>query len=136
MTTTTRPSGVPAATSELKSAIAGAVDKSTGPEVSKAKAESVAAVAVAEIKADPVAMNALNQEPLVQSGVVWGGSAGLLSAIAAILLQVADHGDNYAAYELEVVGPSVMMLGSAAFTLYRRITPGLKPLFWRFTRRR
>lgn len=123
------------ATKELKSAVAEAVDRGTGPDVSPVKAAVIAEAAVERVQDDPVAANALNQEPFWQSGVGVFGAGGVLWAVGFLLMQVSEHGTQFHAYDLEqTVGAAGTVLLFAA-VLYRRFVPGLKPLFW-WARRR
>lgn len=126
--------GVPEGTKELRAAISEAVDRSTGPEVSKAEANTIAAVAAAEVKQDPVATNALNQEPFWQSGVGVFGTGGLVWSLGAVLTQVGEHGSDFAAYDMDTTITALGTLGMFGMVLYRRFMPGLKPMFWWATR--
>lgn len=118
------------ATAELKTAISTAVDKSTGPEVSKTEANKIATAATAEIKRDPETVNALNQEEWWQSGVGVFGTGGLVWSAGFLLKEVADKGSNFAAYDMDETVAAIGTLAMFIMVLYRRFMPGLKPLFW------
>lgn len=76
------------------------------------------------INADPRLQNALSQEKPYQSGVTWGGGAGVLMG-AGMLWQAIAIGE----FNPEVLGPAIGGILAGAYTLYRRWWPGLKPLF-------
>lgn len=119
-----------AESARLTAAISTAIDKGTGPEVSKGEANVAAVNTVAAMKTDPVLANATNQEPLVQSRIVVGGSAGVIASIVYLVFQIVEHRDNFAAYDQTALVAALVTLWGAAFTLYGRLTPGLKPLFY------
>lgn len=119
-----------AETARLTAAISTAIDKGTGPEVSKGEANVAAVNTVTAMKQDPVLANATNQEPLVQSRIVVGGSTGAATAIFFIGWQVFLHGSDFGAYDGEVMALAGTTLWGAAFALYGRLMPGLKPLFY------
>lgn len=126
-----------AQTAKLKSAIAGAVEAHTGPEVSGADAKVVAAVALAEVKADPVLQNAANLEPWWQSGVGVFGAGGLIWSIGFLIAEVGKYGLDVAAYgkDMNQIVSATGTVWFFAMVLYRRFMPGLKPMFWRWVRR-
>lgn len=63
---------------------------------------------------------------------MWGGSGGVVGSLGALLTQIANHGDNFVAYDLPTTLLSLGTLSSAAYVLYRRFAPGLVPLFDRW----
>jgi len=79
------------------------------------------------LASDPKAVNALNAEPLHQSRIVWGGTGGVVVAIAAIINQVAVN--DFPNYDWGVVGPAIGTLATSSYVLYGRISTNLKPLF-------
>lgn len=127
---TTKPTNATEATKEIKAAVTRAVNEHTGPEVSPVKAEAIAAVAVEDIKTDPVSMNATNQEPWYQSGVGVFGAGGIIWSLGFLLGQVGEHGATVQDYDLEQTVNALGTLGMFGMVLYRRFMPGLKPLFW------
>lgn len=125
----------PDPTAKLKSAIAGAVEANTGPEVNGTDAKVIAAVTLAEVKADPVLQNAANLEPWWQSGVGVFGGSGLLWSIGFLLTEVGEHGTEISAYDMEQTVGAAGTVWFFAMVLYRRYMPGLKPMFWRWVGR-
>ena len=97
---------------------------------SEAEGERAAAVMEKAVESDPVLQNALGQEPLIQSGVVIGGSGGILWSVAVLVLQVTENGTDLKGYDQETMALALGALGNFAFILYRRLMPGLKPLFY------
>lgn len=83
--------------------------------------------------ADPALMNELNQEPWWQSGIMWFGTGGIIWALGVIFTQVAEHGTEFARYDFDIIVIAVGALASPVGVLWRRFTPGLKPLFWQWT---
>lgn len=114
---------------ELKSAISTAINESTPDTISKSQATAAAAKTVEAMKGDPVLANATNQEPLVQSRIVVGGSTGAIASIVYLIFEVAKNGLNYAAYDQAALVAALVALWGAAYALYGRLTPGLKPMF-------
>ncbi len=80
---------------------------------------------------DPAVANELNLEPWWQSGVVWGGSGGIFASLAALFHQASLWGTTGFSFDASV-GAGVT-LATSGFTIYRRLAPGLKPMFhgWR-----
>ena len=97
---------------------------------SDAEGERAAAVVEKAIENDPVLMNKLGQEPIIQSGVVIGGSGGILWSVAVLILQVTENGTDLKGYDQETLALALGALGNFGFILYRRLMPGLKPLFY------
>lgn len=79
-----------------------------------------------------VSTNDVNQERWWQSGVAWGGAGGVVGSLGTLLTQVANHGDNFTAYDFPALLTALGTLSSAAYVLYRRFAPGLVPLFNRW----
>lgn len=114
---------------KTQAAVAEVVNETTGPEVTRADASANTAMVLAAIQSDPKLRNQFSQEPVVQSGVVWGGSSGVLMSAAVILREIGKNGTDLADYDMGIMVPALGALGAAIFTLYRRLAPGLKPLF-------
>ncbi|MDP3938203.1 MAG: hypothetical protein Q8R92_08695 [Deltaproteobacteria bacterium] len=115
---------------ETETALTKAVKKAAP---SKEEGERTSASMEKAVREDPVLMNELGQEPLIQSGVVWTGAIGVITALGTILVQVGRHGDDFAQYDFELLIGAITSLSAAVGVLYRRLMPGLKPLFWRWT---
>lgn len=114
---------------KTQAAVAKVVNETTGPKVTKAAASANTAMVLEAIQSDPKLANQFSQEPVVQSGVVWGGSTGVASSVLYIGWQVLQHGNQFGAYDVDAMGLAASTLAAAVFTLYRRLVPGLKPLF-------
>jgi hypothetical protein len=117
---------------ELTAAISTAIDKSTPPAVSKQAADNAAAKTVEAMRNDPVLANATGQERWWQSGVGLFGQGGVIWALGILFSDVAEHGADFASYDLKADVAALGALVLAIGVLYRRFVPGLKPLFWRW----
>lgn len=106
------------------------IEKSAEKVVSADEAARVASVVDKATAVDPVLLNEMNAEPWYQSGVGIYGTGGILWALGAIIIQVAQHGEDYGAYDLNMMVTAVGSLVGFAAVLYRRFWPGLKPMFW------
>lgn len=120
---------------KIKEAIATAVERNTGPEVTPAEADKIAAKTVATLKSDPVLANATGQEKWWQSGVAWFGTGGLLWSIGFLITEIAQNGADVNLYAKDINNVMLALgsIGGFLGVLYRRFWPGLKPFFWRWT---
>lgn len=88
-------------------------------------AGSTAAEAIAKLKDDPKAKNALNLESPLVSGVTYGGSGGVLVGLAIVYVQIKSANPDP-----EMLAFGAMSAASGLYTLYRRWAD-LPPMFTR-----
>lgn len=97
------------------------------PDVTTVNAPVIADVIKDVLAADPKFVNATNSEPVLQSGVAWGAAISALGVLAPMILNL--FGIDIAPERVVEVGGALVTIGGVIFTLYRRFTPGLKPMF-------
>ena len=106
-----------------------ATEAPTSKKVTSTDSTKIATETLAQIAADPVKVNELNQEPWWQSGVGFFGTQGLLWSLGTIITQVGTHGLDFHSYEYGIMVTAIGSLLSFIAVLYRRFMPGLKPMF-------
>lgn len=96
--------------------------------IGKKPAEIVAEVTPMATKAagaimdDPKVVNATNQEPLRQSGVMWGGGITTAAAIAVVAQAVDAYPQvGLAGLDWSVLAPALIALFGGVFTIVRRV---------------
>jgi hypothetical protein len=103
----------------LRAAIGGALaGVAARAGVAPAAVPVLADAVVQKVAADPQLANALNQEPLRQSGVVWGSSAGFLGSAAVLVLAFAIGPERV---PQELLYPALVGALGSLFALIRRI---------------
>jgi len=117
----------------VKAAVAKAVTKVADspyiPEVNKADAAPVASAVIEALGQDPQFVNASNSEPFYQSGIAWGAGVTALGVLVPMVAGL--FGFDVSTERVVEVGGSIVTIVGILYTLYRRFTPGLKPLFSR-----
>lgn len=111
----------------LKAAVTTALTKKLGKAVTDKLGGSVIADVVAEVSKDPVVINEISAEKPYQSRVAVGSVVAALGVVAPLVLRI--FGVEVSEADVIEVGGALVTLGGAAFALYGRFVPGLKPLF-------
>jgi hypothetical protein len=86
---------------------------------------------VAEVKADPVAQNALSQEPWFQSRVANYGSLAALMGAFGLAQQFGAHGFGLEKWNAWEATQDLTIAGAGAMVVYGRFVRGLKPMWHR-----
>lgn len=115
-----------AAIEPLHEAITAAV-RGSGIAAPGAASTIMASAVIDQIHSDPVAMNALGQEPWYRSGVMWGGAGGVFTSLSIVFHQLSVYGTPDFSWDASMGAGGTLF--AAAYTLYRRFYPGLKPMF-------
>lgn len=103
----------------LRAALGGAISGVAGQfGVPTARVPDLAETLAQKIAADPKVQNALNQEPLHQSGVVWGSSLGAVGSVAMLIIAYLVGPENVPS---EMLYPAVIAFLGSLFALIRRI---------------
>lgn len=92
---------------------------------------AVANAVTAGVKADPIAQNALSQEPWFQSRVANYGAAIVLVSGLKVATAVYTNGANLTAYDPMNLAFDLMILWGSVGVLYGRFVKGLRPMWWR-----
>lgn len=97
--------------------------------VPPAVADDIAKAVLAEVRADPVMKNEMNEEKPYQSRVALGAVVAALGVVAPVVGKL--FGWTITGDQIVEFGSAVITLGGALYALYGRFASGLKPLFSR-----